>query len=132
MSRRLPGRTVEQVRGWLFDHAFPFWSSVGVDPGLGFVERLDRQGRPDREVPFKRMRVQSRQIYVFCQAQALGWSGGLEAARQGYDFILAHGRRPQGGFARTLGREGGVLDPALDIYDQAFRSEEHTSELQSH
>ena len=43
-----------------------------------------------------------------------------EAARQGYDFILAHGRRPQGGFARTLGREGGVLDPALDLYDQAF------------
>lgn len=112
-------QAVERVRGWLFDRAFPFWSTVGVDPGFGFVERLDLRARPDR-VGFKRLRVQARQVYVFCQAEALGWRGGLEAARQGYAFMTAHGRLEGGGFARTLGRERGVIDPALDLYDQAF------------
>lgn len=107
------------VRRWLFDEALPFWSTTGVDGDRGFVERLDLDGRP-ADVDFKRMRVQARQIYVFSHAATLGWEGGLAAARNGFDFIATHGRLPGGGWARTLGREGGVLDPAMDLYDLAF------------
>lgn len=108
-----------RVRAWLFDVALPFWSTVGVDGANGFVERLDLDGRP-ADVDFKRLRVQARQVYVFSHAATLGFPGGLEAARNGYDFMVAHGRLPGGGWARTLGREGGVLDPAMDLYDLAF------------
>lgn len=109
----------DRVRAWLFDEALPFWSTVGVDGDRGFVERLDLDGTP-AAVGFKRMRVQARQIYVFSHAATLGFEGGLAAARNGFDFITAHGRLPGGGWARTLGREGGVLDPAMDLYDLAF------------
>jgi mannose/cellobiose epimerase-like protein (N-acyl-D-glucosamine 2-epimerase family) len=109
----------DAVRRWTFDVALPFWADVGLDGELGFVEQLDLQGRP-ADVPFKRMRVQARQVYVYSHAAALGWKDGLKAAENGYRFMLEHGRLPEGGWARTLGREGGVLDPALDLYDQAF------------
>jgi mannose/cellobiose epimerase-like protein (N-acyl-D-glucosamine 2-epimerase family) len=110
----------ERVRLWTFDEVLPLWATVGVDaPGLGFVERLDSAGRPDA-VTFKRMRVQARQIYVFSHAHSLGWAGGLAAAEAGYRFILDYGRLQDGGWARTLSRDGEVLDPTLDLYDQAF------------
>ncbi|HYE42973.1 MAG TPA: AGE family epimerase/isomerase [Caulobacteraceae bacterium] len=109
----------DRVRAWLFDEALPFWSTVGVDGDRGFVERMDLDGTP-ADVDFKRMRVQARQIYVFSHAATLGFEGGLAAARNGYDFITTHGRLPGGGWARTLGRQGGMLDPAMDLYDLAF------------
>jgi mannose/cellobiose epimerase-like protein (N-acyl-D-glucosamine 2-epimerase family) len=108
------------VRRWTFDVALPFWAGVGLDGrDRGFVEQMDLQGRPG-DVPFKRMRVQARQVYVYSHAAVLGWTGGLAAAESGVRFMLAHGRLDEGGWARTLGRDGGVLDPTLDLYDQAF------------
>lgn len=34
--------------------------------------------------------------------------------------MCKHGRRSDGGWVRRMGRRGGVLDPTLDLYDQAF------------
>ena len=118
-ARALPG-LIAQARAWTFEAALPLWATTGRDaPGLGFVERLDRNGRVE-PLDFKRFRVQARQVYVFSHAQLLGWDGGLAAARAGYDFIRRHARLEEGGWAKVLGREGGVRDATFDLYDQAF------------
>jgi mannose/cellobiose epimerase-like protein (N-acyl-D-glucosamine 2-epimerase family) len=110
----------DAVRRWVFDEALPWWASEGVEPGLGFVERMTVGGRADPAVPFKRVRVQARQLYVFSHAATLGWGPAGAAAENGWRFLKEHGVRADGGFARTLGRAGGVLDPELDLYDLAF------------
>lgn len=111
----------DDARAWLFDRALPLWAANGADaPGLGFLEQLTLDGRP-LDPGFKRVRTQARQVYAFCQAEALGWSGPCEAlSRAGLDFLRRHAALPGGGWAKTLARDGTVLDPTLDLYDQAF------------
>ncbi|MGB3811117.1 MAG: AGE family epimerase/isomerase [Parvibaculum sp.] len=109
-----------EVERWMFDEALPLWASVGQDPGRGFVERLRFDGAADA-APFKRVRVQARQIYVFSHASLLSWQGpALEAARNGLEFVLRHGWLAEGGWALKLGPEGGIVDPALALYEQSF------------
>jgi mannose/cellobiose epimerase-like protein (N-acyl-D-glucosamine 2-epimerase family) len=115
----LPATRIDDARDWLFGRALPFWSRTGVDRGRGFVEHLTRAARP-ADVHYKRLRVQARQVYVFSHASLIGYEGGLEAAANGWRFMCEHAWRPGGGWARRLGRDGGVLDPTLDLYDQAF------------
>lgn len=110
----------DRVRAWMFDKALPFWAETGVDiEGGGFVEHLDLDGRPAK-VNFKRTRVQARQIYVFSHAHVMGWRDGAAVARRGVEFLIENARLDGGGWARTLDRAGEVLDPELDLYDQAF------------
>lgn len=110
----------EAVRRWLFDEAWPFWAKNGVDRQHGgFVEHLDLAGR-DAGAPFKRMRSQTRQIFCFAQAALLGWEQGREIALGGWRFLQVHGRRPDGGWVRRMGRAGGVVDPVVDAYEVAF------------
>jgi mannose/cellobiose epimerase-like protein (N-acyl-D-glucosamine 2-epimerase family) len=108
------------LRAWLFESALPFWSTVGVDrSGSGFVEHLDLSAGP-ADVPYKRVRVQARQIFVFSRAHMFGWPGALKAATAGYGFLTRHARRPDGAWVRALGVKGDVLDPTADLYDLAF------------
>jgi len=111
----------ETLKGWLFDTALPFWADVGVDRECGgFTERLNLTTAAP-ENPFKRMRVQARQIYVFSHAHLLGWNGpGLELAARAVDFITKNGWTPGRGWARVLARDGIIADGTLDLYDQAF------------
>jgi mannose/cellobiose epimerase-like protein (N-acyl-D-glucosamine 2-epimerase family) len=112
--------TAARFRGWMFDQALPFWAREGRDaPGLGFHETLRLDG-VSADSPFKRMRVQARQLYSYAHAAMMGWTGGLEVARAGYDFIIAHGWRSDGGWAKLLGPSGGVVDDTADLYDNAF------------
>jgi mannose-6-phosphate isomerase len=105
----------------MFDHALPFWGGRGHDgAGRGAREHLNLDGTP-AVVPYKRMRVQARQIYAFSHAAILGWTPGETLARDGYEFITAMGECPGGGWVRRLspsGRE--VVDCSIDLYDQAF------------
>ena len=110
----------DAVRRWLFDEAWPFWAEHGVDRHHGgFVEHLDLSGR-DAGAPFKRMRSQTRQVFCFAQAALLGWEQGREIAQNGWRFLLAHGRRPDGAWVSRMGRAGGVVDPVFDAYETAF------------
>jgi mannose/cellobiose epimerase-like protein (N-acyl-D-glucosamine 2-epimerase family) len=107
-------------RAWLFDCALPFWTHVSLDTqGPGFCEHLALDGRPAK-VAYKRLRVQARQIYVFSQAHLLGWQRGAELAARGYGFIKTSSLRLNGEWAKTLRRDGSVLDPTVDLYDLAF------------
>ncbi len=107
-------------RDWMFGCALPFWAEAGHEgPGGGASEFLALDGSPGG-AGFKRMRVQARQLYVFSQAALLGWSEGARLARETYRFML-RGERPDGGWVRRLSPDGTrVLDPAVDLYDQAF------------
>ncbi|MEL6979498.1 MAG: AGE family epimerase/isomerase, partial [Pseudomonadota bacterium] len=104
---------------WMRDDALPFWSTVGLSPDGGVVERLDLGGRPERP-GFKRVRVHARQTYVFSHAHLLGAPGVLDAARAAVSFLRAHGRDDDGGWVVKMGEAGGVVDAELDLYDQAF------------
>ncbi|SFA79047.1 mannose-6-phosphate isomerase [Rhizobium sp. NFR07] len=107
------------LQDWMFLKALPFWATTGRDGEQGFVECLDLAGRP-HSVGFKRTRVHARQIYVFSHAHTLGYGRGLEAARGGLDFLLAHGWAPHGGWVVSMGETGGIVNEEIDLYDQAF------------
>ena len=113
------GARVDDARSWLYERALPFWGRVGVDGDWGFVEHLSLDAQPG-EVGDKRLRVQARQVYVFSHAFLLGYQQGIDVARQGWSFMCDHGWSADGGWARRLGRFGSVIDPTLDLYDQAF------------
>ena len=107
------------LKTWLFDHALPFWATSGHEGALGASEHLRLDGS-SADVPYKRVRVQARQIYVFSQAALMGWPDGTVLARQGYDFLVRFGERETGGWVRQLSPTGEVIDDAVDLYDQAF------------
>ncbi len=113
---------LDEVQRWMFDEALPLWCDAGQDAqGLGFVELLSLADGTPVDPGFKRMRVQARQVYVYCHAAQLGWSGpAKEAAANGISFILDKGWLPDGGWATKLGREGGQLDTVRNSYDHAF------------
>lgn len=108
-----------RLQNWMFLKALPFWATTGRDGNYGFVECLDLQGRP-KAVGFKRTRVHARQIYVFSHAYTLGYRPGLEVARCGLDFLMAHAWSPEGGWVVSMGEVGGIVNDELDLYDQAF------------
>lgn len=110
-----------EIRSWMFDAALPFWGSAGLDKEHGgFLEELTLDGAP-ADIPFKRVRVTCRQIYVFSHAAMLGWSEGEALAKYGYDYLVDKAWLGfDKGWARRLKRNGEVLDPTPDLYDIAF------------
>ncbi len=108
------------LRDWMFGCALPFWRDAGHEgPEGGASEALALDGGHGGAA-FKRMRVQARQLYVFSHAALLGWPDGARLARETYGF-MRRGERAEGGWVRRLSPDGRrVLDPAIDLYDQAF------------
>lgn len=107
------------ARAWMFEAAAPLWSTVGRHPRGLFAERLDIAGAPD-DAP-RRLFVQARHVFSFCEMGRLGWDGPWrELADATVDYLLAHGRRPDGLFIHRFTTDGDVLDAKADLYDQAF------------
>jgi mannose/cellobiose epimerase-like protein (N-acyl-D-glucosamine 2-epimerase family) len=106
---------------WMREKALPFWALNGVDyQNGGFVEELNQDGSPSK-VPFKRVRVQGRQLYSFSNAAILGWNKDAAAiADHGYEFLKKACRAQDGHWVRKLGRDGSILDSQIDLYDTAF------------
>lgn len=107
------------ARHWLLDIAAPLWSTEGrLEKGL-FAERLTRAGTAD-DAP-RRLFVQARHTYSFCEMGRLGWTGDWRRLANGtVDYLLAHGRRADGLFIHVFTPDGAVLDARADLYDQAF------------
>lgn len=114
---------VSRLKLRIVDHCLPLWSAEGWDDVAGgFVDRLDSDGRADRQAP-RRVFVQARQIYCYAKAAQMGWSAeGRAIALKGLEHLLAKAKAPDGrpGFVHRLTPEGGVLDPRRDTYDHAF------------
>ncbi|MFT6428775.1 MAG: mannose-6-phosphate isomerase, partial [Brevundimonas sp.] len=108
-----------RVSNWLFDHALPLWAERGVDAQGRFFEQLDFDGRPVTGLR-RRTRVQARQVYVFCEAAALGWAQGHAVAKAGLDQLIADRRRDDGLWVSATDDDGVVVDETPDLYDLAF------------
>jgi mannose-6-phosphate isomerase len=113
------------LKSWLIDAALPFWAARGMDRRGGFFEDLHLNGRANRQA-VRRIRVQSRQIFVYAQAQRLGWYEGAPIADKTYRFLERYGFQTdegpnkRGGYAHRIGPDYTVVDPLRDFYDHAF------------
>ncbi|MFZ1992339.1 MAG: AGE family epimerase/isomerase [Alphaproteobacteria bacterium] len=109
----------EEARDWLFNAAAPLWSTRGVLADGMFAEKLTLQGETVH-LP-RRIRVQARQIYSFCEAGRLGWQGPWRGAVEpALEQLLKRGRREDGFFVHVFDDEGQVSDRRADLYDHAF------------
>ena len=109
-----------RVRRWMFEEALPVWCAAGRDPKGGFAEHLTLDGQPAPS-PFKRMRVQARQVYVYSHAAVMGWRGpAREAASAGFTFMTQKCWHPEGGFVFSVDADGEVAEPRRETYEQAF------------
>lgn len=105
-----------EARAWLFDEALPLWAEVGMDPAGGFHDQID-DARRAMAAP-KRLRVQGRQMFVYAEAQRMGWEGPWrEVIRHGLAFFDANA--PSGGGLYASQFENGVAKGCF-VYDQAF------------
>jgi mannose/cellobiose epimerase-like protein (N-acyl-D-glucosamine 2-epimerase family) len=108
-----------RVSNWLFEHALPLWADRGVSADGRFFEQLDFEGRSVTGLR-RRTRVQARQVYVFCEAAALGWQAGRAVAQTGLDRMIDLCRRDDGLWISATDDDGAVIDDAPDLYDLAF------------
>ncbi|MDH7797809.1 MULTISPECIES: AGE family epimerase/isomerase [unclassified Beijerinckia] len=109
-----------EARGWLLNSAIPLWLERGVDwKGYGYHESLSLD-TVECSTAFKRLRVTTRQIYVFAAATRMGVTDARAALDHGLDFLLDKARHPDGGFASRFDLAGNIIDPTRDLYDLAF------------
>lgn len=118
----LPKATRDRVRAWLFDDALPLWSAIAWDEAHGGFKEAVALAAPHAETAdVRRVRVQARQVYAFAHARVLGWPGDAEGlVRRGVRHLTEKCYRPGRGYAHLIDREGKVIDPRTDLYDQAF------------
>ncbi|MBM7322311.1 HAD-IIIA family hydrolase [Agrobacterium pusense] len=108
------------LKRWLFDSAFPLWSSVGRDDvNGGFFEKISKDGLPIEEA--RRTRVVCRQIYSFSVAKKMGWAGDAEAVvRHGWEFLKQNCFNPDGSLVTKVDIKSGAVNASFDLYDHAF------------
>ncbi|MBX9745621.1 MAG: AGE family epimerase/isomerase [Hyphomonadaceae bacterium] len=116
------GQTIDfnAVRSWTYGALLPFWAEAGVDRVYGgFLEEVSFNGE-GTACSFKRVRTLCRQIYVFSHAGLEGFGPGEDLAAMGLEYLEAKALRSDGGWVRRIKRNGDVLDPNADLYDNAF------------
>jgi len=108
-------------RDELVNTVIPFWETRCEDREFGgYFTFLDRDGSVyDTE---KFMWMQWRIVYMFATLhQELEprprW---LELARRGYDFLVEHGKDPEGNYYFALNRQGVPSAAAHSIYSECF------------
>ena len=113
------------LKDWLIEASLPFWAENSIDKQGGFYEDLHLDRRANKNA-VRRVRVQSRQIFVYAQAARLGWYDGAKVADTTYKFLERYGYRQDGtlnaaaGYAHRIGPDYAVVDAARDFYDHAF------------
>lgn len=114
-----PVDSAESFENWLVQSALPIWSTDGVAADGGFHESLHLDGVPTGAD--RRARVQARQVWTFCQAGELGWSGPWRnVAAAGLETFHRQFRREDGLYRTLVSAEGAPLDDSAMVYDQAF------------
>ncbi len=112
--------SIEALRVWLLQRALPLWLRHGVDrAGAGFHETLALDGYYC-DAPFRRLRVVTRQIFVFSQGHRHGVPGADEAVALGVEFLARHAAMQEGGYAWRFDLSNRPTDATRDLYDHAF------------
>jgi mannose-6-phosphate isomerase len=113
------GQAAREGRDWLLHAAAPLWAPSARARGQLFPERMSIDGVKD-ECP-RRLFVQARHIYAYCEIGGMGWSGPWrDYVERGVDLLLRSGRRPDGLYVHKFAPDGSVFDSRADLYDQAF------------
>ncbi len=107
--------------------ALPYWAEQAKDPRGGYAEHLLMDGTPDYN-HVRRVRVQSRQAYVYAHAAYLGWYEEARAASdQAWDFATGAGSgggdfipTKAKGCAHLVEGDGRMHNDMRDTYAQAF------------
>lgn len=124
MSERFPtdliARTVELGK-WLNETALPLWWNAGAgQPDGGFYERIGQDGKPMLD-DNRRARVQPRQAYCYAAAGLKGWNGPWrQAVDHGLSWFDKVYRLENGLYGNLADRNGTLIDPSFDLYNQAF------------
>jgi mannose-1-phosphate guanylyltransferase/mannose-6-phosphate isomerase len=104
---------------WLRLRALPVWSTLGLGDDGGFSESLTLDGQAHGGP--RRARVQTRQIFVYAQAGALGWKGPWkQVITAALGRLRAAYLRPDGATRALLGADWAPIDETAMLYDQAF------------
>jgi mannose-6-phosphate isomerase len=112
--------TADTLRSWLLHRALKLWLEHGVDRAAGgFHEALAPDGYAC-DASFRRLRVVTRQIYVFSAAHRAGLEGADEAVALGLEFLARHAALPGGGYAWRFNLRNEPTDTTRDLYDHAF------------
>jgi mannose-6-phosphate isomerase len=107
-------------RAWLTQAAWPRWLADGIDrQNNSFREALALDGS-GCIADFRRLRVVSRQIYVFSKAYEQGMTGADEAVAIGLNFLDKHAAHTEGGYAWRFDLQHRSIDDTRDLYDHAF------------
>ncbi len=92
-------------------------------PGLAATyESLSASGAPNVTSNL-RVRVQARQMFVFCRAQKLGWMSSAEPLVRGMDAFIgryAVSECRSDGYVHLLKPDFSIADGKKDLYDHAF------------
>jgi len=111
----------EQYRRALLEDVIPFWERHSVDRECGgYFTCLGRDGTVFDTDKF--VWLQARQVWTFamlynrCEPR-LEW---LTLARHGADFLLQHGRAPDGDWFFSLTRDGRPLVQPYNIFSDCF------------
>jgi len=110
-----------QYRQALLDDVIPFWEKHSIDREHGgFFTCLARDGSVFDTDKF--VWLQARQVWTFsmlynrCDARP-AW---LDIARRGAEFLLQHGRAPDGSWYFSLTREGRPLVQPYNVFSDCF------------
>jgi mannose-6-phosphate isomerase len=109
----------DRAHEWLLTQAWPLWASAGVDTArAGFHESLLAS---DLSCPakFRRLRVLTRQIYVFSRASQYGFSAGEPLVRQGLRR-LREAKGSDGLYPWRFDLDHAAIEQTRDLYDHAF------------
>jgi len=107
------------ARQWLFNSAAPVWIEKGFSGNGLFAELIDLEGNALPAV--RRLRVQARQIYAYCELGRSGWTGNWRGpVERAVEVLINGGRRADGFFIHTFSDDGAPLDLRADLYDHAF------------
>ena len=123
-DREVLGRIRARVAKELFENVLPFWVRHSVDREFGgFVTCLNRDG--SAYDTFKQMWMQWREVWMFARLfrYPQGGQACLDLAREGHDFLHAHGRKPAGDYWYMLDRKGNPIcdsDNGCEIFTESF------------
>lgn len=110
----------ETLQTWLTTRAWPLWLQHGVDWQAGAFNESLTLDTYSSTASFRRLRVLTRQIYVFSQAERHGLAGADAAVDLGLAFLHRRARQEDGGYAWRFDLAGSVIDDRRDLYDHAF------------
>jgi N-acylglucosamine 2-epimerase len=110
-----------QYKSTLLDNVIPFWEQYSVDRDYGgYFTCLDRTGQVYDTDKF--IWLQNRQLWTFSMLynQVEPRQTWLEIASHGAQFLVDHGRDPEGNWYFSLDRTGQPLVQPYNIFSDCF------------